>query len=358
MSDFDLDDLNAIAERDSQDVLTAIERFADQCREGWEIGRATTGLPDSDGVDAIVVLGVGGSGVSGDVVQAVVEPRLPLPFRTVKSYGPLPEWVGRNTLVFAVSYSGDTEETLAAVDDALQRGARIVAITSGGALQEAAARSGLALVKIPPGFQPRAGLGYLAMPLLAVLVEMGLLPDMQDDIDDAIETLGDIAERCHRKHPTTDNPAKDLAKRLEGRIAIVYGGSPIGAVAAYRFKCDLNEYAETVAFWNEIPELDHNEIVGWSRLSDDLAQRFCLVLLRDPQEHDRIALRFDVTKRLVQERFSEVIELTAEGTSAIARILSLVLLTQLAAIYRAFLHGVDPAPVGVLDEVKAELAAE
>src|SRR5687767_2926407 len=127
---------------DSEDVLGAVERFAEQCREAWEIGRSATDLPDGEGIDSVVVLGMGGSGVSGDVVQAVVEPRLPVPFRTIKSYGPLPEWIGRNTLVFAVSYSGSTEETLAALDAALERGSRIVTVSSGGPLAATAASKG------------------------------------------------------------------------------------------------------------------------------------------------------------------------------------------------------------------------
>ena len=120
----DLDDLGILEKLDSEDVLGAVERFSEQCSRGWEIGMAAEGLPNAVGVESVVLLGMGGSGVSGDVVQAIVEPRLPFPWRTIKSYGPLPEWVGRNTLVFAVSYSGSTEETVAALTEAHERGAR------------------------------------------------------------------------------------------------------------------------------------------------------------------------------------------------------------------------------------------
>ncbi len=356
MSPFDFDDLNAIASLDSEDVLTAVERFADQCREGWEIGRSVEGLPDANGVDSIVLLGMGGSGVSGDVVECVVEPRLPVPFRTIKSYGPLPEWVGRNTLVFAVSYSGSTEETLTAVEEAHQRGSRIVAVSSGGPLQELAATKGFSHVKIPTGLQPRASLGYLTMPLFGILVEMGLVPEMRDDVNDAVAVLGDVAERCHRKHPAGSNPAKDLAAKISGKVPVIYGGYGVGATAAYRFKCDLNEYAKTPAFWNVLPELDHNEIVGWNQLSDVTSERFVLILLRDPEDHDRVALRFDITKRLVEDGLADVVEIGAEGANPLARVLSLVLITQLASIYLGLSYGVDPAPVEVIQKLKAELA--
>jgi len=352
----DLDDLNDLARLDSEDVLAAVERFADQCREGWEIGRAADGLPAADGIDSIVVLGMGGSGVSGDVIRSIVEPRLPVPFRVIKSYGPLPEWIGRNTLVFAVSYSGSTEETVAALEEAHTRGCRAVAISSGGPLADMAREYGLAHVRIPAGLQPRASLGYLTLPILAVLVEIGLVPEVQDEIDEAVEVLADIASRCHRKLPTEDNPAKQLAARLHGRVPVIYGGTGLGATAAYRFKCDLNEYGKTPAFWHEIPELDHNEIVGWNQLADLTRERFVLVFLRDSGEHERIQVRFDITRSLIEDNVADVLEVQAEGTGVVARLLSLILVTQLAAIYVGFGYEVDPGPVHVIQKLKSELS--
>ena len=352
----DVDDLNAIAELDSQDVLGAVERFADQCREGWEIGRAATGLPDAAGVDSVVVLGMGGSGVSGDVIQSIVEPRLPLPFRTIKGYGRLPEWVGRNTMLFAVSYSGNTEETLDALEDGHERGARAITISAGGRLAELATTYGLAHVRIPHGLQPRASLGYLTLPILAVLAKVGLVPDPQDDVHEAVDVLSGLAERCHRKRNRDENPAKALAARITGRIPVIYGGYGLGATAAYRFKSDLNEYGKTPAFSNQLPELDHNEIVGWNRLSQLTSSSFLAVLLRDPNEHPRISLRFDITRKLIEEKLSDVVEVHAEGKSALARLVSLILVAQLAAIYVGLSYGVDPGPVDVIEKLKKELS--
>jgi glucose/mannose-6-phosphate isomerase len=352
----DLDDLDQIARRDTQDVLGAVERFADQCSEGWEIGRAAAGLPDATGVDSVVVLGMGGSGVSGDVVRSVLESRLPVPIGVIKSYGPLPEWVGRNTLVFAVSYSGSTEETVAALEEAHRRGCRAVTISSGGPLAEMAAEYGLAHVKIPGGLQPRASLGYLTLPILAVLVQVGLAPELLDDVDEAVGLLGDLASRCHRKRSREENPAKDLAHKLAGKVPIIYGGHGLGATAAYRFKCDINEYGKQPAFWAALPELDHNEIVGWNTQKDLTTDRFVLVLLRDPGDHDRVKLRFDTTRELVEDQFAEVVEVPAEGTSLLARLLSLVFVTQLAAIYIGLANDVDPGPVDVIQKLKAQLA--
>lgn len=352
----DLDDLEAFARLDSEDVLGAVEAFSEQCRRGWELGRATAGLPRADGLEDVVVLGMGGSGVSGDVAQAVVEPRLPIPWRTIKSYGPLPEWIGRNTLVFAVSYSGSTEETVSALREVHDRGARAVTISSGGPLAEMAREYGLAHVAIPTGLQPRASLGFLTMPLLAVLVETGLIPDLTDDVEETIAVLADLGERCHRKRSVEENPAKDLARRINGRVPVIYGGHGLGSVAAYRFKCDLNEYGKTPAYWHELPELDHNEIVGWNQLDELTRERFVGVMLRDPHEHERIALRFDITKRLISDRLAEIVEVPAQGESPLARLMSLILVTQLAAIYVGLSYGVDPGPVEVIARLKKELS--
>lgn len=352
----DLDDGAAIERLDSLDVLGAAERFAEQCREGWALGRAARDLPGADGLQHVVVLGMGGSGISGDVLRAVVEPRLAVPVVTLKGYGPLPEWVGRNSLVFAVSYSGNTEETLAAFEQAHDRGARGVTVSSGGRLAELASMYGVTHVGVPTGLQPRASLGFLSLPLLAVLCGMELLPPLDDDVAEAVEVLGEVCRRCHRRTPVANNPAKSLAVRLSGRVPVVYGGEGIGAVAAYRFKCDLNEYAKVPAHWHYLPELDHNEIVGWSGLQELTRAHYCVVLLRDRCEHERIALRFDVTARLIAGSAADVVPVHSQGQGDLARLLSLIATTQFAAIYTGLARGVDPGPVEVIEALKAELS--
>lgn len=353
--DVDLDDLNVLASHDSEDVLGAVERFADQCREAWNIGLVADGLPDGDGISSIVILGMGGSGVSGDVVQTVLEPRSPIPVRVIKGYDPLPEWIGRNTVVFGVSYSGSTEETLAAMEDAIGKGARAVAISSGGPLAEMAREHGVAWVQIPSGLQPRASLGYLSLPILAALQKMGLAPSLEKDVEEAVEVLTALAARCHRTQPADSNPAKKLAQVLENKIAVIYGGSSVSVTAAMRFKCDLNEYGKVPAFWNAFPELNHNEIVGWTALPSITSEHMVLVLLRDSGEHERVGLRFEITRRLTESSFAQVHELGSEGQSPLARLLSLVFVTQLASIYVGLAQAIDPGPVEVIQELKAEL---
>jgi glucose/mannose-6-phosphate isomerase len=351
-----LDDVQAISKLDSEDVLGATERFAEQCREAWAIGRAARDLPDADGVENVVLFGMGGSGISGDVVQALVEPRLGVPWRTVKGYGPVPEWIGRNTLAFLVSYSGDTEETLAAFQEIRDRGARAVVVSSGGRLAELAAGYGVAHVRIPGGLQPRASLGFLALPVLAILVEIGLVPDCSDDIDEAVASLADISKSCSRDVPVEGNLAKQLATSLAHRVPVVYGGSGLGEVVAYRFKCDLNEYAKRPAFAHSVPEMNHNELEAYGSTSEAIRQGFLVVMLRDSDDHERVAVRLDIVKRIVEESGSEVIEVHSQGTSPVARMLTLVMHTQLAAIYAGLINDVDPGPVSVIQNFKRQLA--
>lgn len=351
----DLDDVEAIEQLDSLSILDDVEAFPRQCREAWRIVEATEGLPSGSGVDSILIVGMGGSGISGDFAQAVVEPRFPLPWRVIKGYGPLPDWVGRNTCVFVMSYSGATEESVSAFEDASERRSRIVIISSGGALTKVARDRGAALVRIPEGLQPRASLGYLCLCLLGTLGKMQLVPDMTEDVEQAMEVLDGIAADCGRDVPTGENPAKTLAGRLYGRVPVIYGGYGVGAVAAQRFKTDLNEYAKSPAFYNVLPELNHNEIVGWNRLGGLTSTNFIVVLLRDLHDDERIALRFSATAELLAGHVSDVVEVYSGGRSPLARVLSLALITQLAAVYLGFGYGIDPGPVEAIERLKSVL---
>jgi glucose/mannose-6-phosphate isomerase len=350
----DFDDLDAIARLDSLDILSTVEAFAEKLHDAWEIGRAANELPDGLGVDSVVVLGMGGSGAGGDLVGSLVEPRLPVPFSVIRSYGPLPEWIGRNTLVFALSYSGDTEETLVAFEAAHERGARIVSLSSGGKLADRAAEVGSAHIGVPAGLQPRAASAYLTLSPLLCMSRIGLVPNIDDDVEEALTVLGELDHRCHRKSPTVENPAKDLAARLAFKLPVLYGGPGIGSAIARRFKADLNEYAKSPAFWNEIPEMNHNEIEGW-RNAGGVTADFVAVWFADAGDHERVSLRWDITRGLLAAGGADLLEVSSEGASPLARLMSLLYITQLAAVYVGIAHGVDPGPVDVLEQLKREI---
>ncbi|MDP8970912.1 MAG: bifunctional phosphoglucose/phosphomannose isomerase [Actinomycetota bacterium] len=331
---------------DRQDALGDIEASADQ----WAHARQLAlGALDLRAVDAVVVAGMGGSGLTGDIVAALAADRLEIPVVVHKGYG-LPGFVGRRTLVIAVSYSGRTEETRSAVEAALRRGARLFAVSGGGDIAARCDQAGVPRVAIPAlaGRQPRHSLGYLAVP---TLVALGL----DDGLDEAIAVQHALGAELHRDVPTASNPAKLLGCRLaDGGVPVLWGARGLGAVAAYRLKCQLNENAKLPALWAELPELTHNEVVAWQEHTP-LTGASGLALLRDPEgEHPREQARFTLVERLIAERLAWRQEITARGRSPLARLASLLLVADLASVYAALRLDRDPTPIPPIDRIKAE----
>jgi glucose/mannose-6-phosphate isomerase len=342
----DLDAPDRFAEVDPADALHDVEATAAQ----WAAARdLATVRADVRGVTSVVVLGMGGSGITGDVVAAMAQPLLPVPVVVHKTYG-LPGFVGPTTLVVACSYSGDTEETASAVDAALERGARMVAISSGGRLGALCEERGIPWVRLPGGRQPRHSLGYLAVPALMAL-------GLEEGIDEAITLLSTLAGEWGRGVPTASNPAKQLARRLRpDSVPVLYGAAGLPALAAYRFKCQLNENTELLALSGVLPELDHNEVVGWQHPSA-LTPGGLLVWLRDlPGEHHRVALRVEATRRLIGDRAGEHVEVTSRGELPLARLASLLLFADLVSVYAAIAMDRDPTAIAPISALKAELA--
>jgi glucose/mannose-6-phosphate isomerase len=352
----DLDDAEALAATDPADFLGSVEQFPVQVEEAWKLGAEAADLPEGEGVSSLAILGVGGSGISGDAVRGVLGARSRLPVHTLRG-SDLPAWVGRNTLVFAVSYSGNTEETLHLFDQARGRGARLVALTSGGVLGERAGAAGAAVVLLPDGLQPRAALGYLTIPILVVLERLGLGPHVTGDLAGAIGLLQQRAAEYGRSSPAESNAAKRLALSLMGKLPWVYGSEGLSEVAAYRWKCQMNECAKTPCSSNFFPELTHNEVVGWSGKAQLTRVNGALVVLRHDGESPAMARRIDATLRLIRRSFAVATEIRAQGPSELARFLDLTYLGDFTSTYLAIARGVDPAPVEPIERLKRELAA-
>jgi glucose/mannose-6-phosphate isomerase len=343
-----LDDPTTYASVDPKDALADVEGTPAQ----WAMARGLANVRvDLDNVTAVVITGMGGSGIAGDVAAAIAAPRLPVPVVVHRGYG-LPGFVGPHTLVVACSYSGDTEETLSGVDAALAAGAPLFAVTSGGALGERCAAADLPVVTIPGGAQPRHSLPFLAVP---ILVALGL----DEGLDEAIAVTRDLAAAAARTVPSAENPAKQLGLRLaSGSVPVAWGARGLGAVAAYRLKCQLNENAKLPAIASELPELDHNDICGFVEDSPLAGRGVGLILLRDPLgEHPRIATRFRVSEALVHAQCAWMAEVAASGDAPIARLASLLLFADLASVYAALELGHDPSPITAIDRLKASLAA-
>jgi glucose/mannose-6-phosphate isomerase len=350
-----LDHKEKLAEIDASDMLGVLARFPGQLREAEEISAAVEGLPSGDGVSSVSVLGMGGSGISGDVVGALVSGSLPVPFATHKGYD-LPAYVGAGSLVFAVSYSGNTEETLTATEDALAREARVIAVTSGGKLEELAKGNGLPVFKIPGGQQPRASLGYLAVPILCALEKMGLVTGFLSLLEPAAKMLDERAVEYSVDNSVDDNPTKRLARDTVGYLPVIYGSEGFIAVAAKRWKAQFNENAKVPAFDNQFPELNHNETVGWQHL-EDICSMCHLIMLRDDSQSSRIARRIELTSELIHDDVGHITSVWARGDNPLERLFDLIYFGDCVSVYAALAIGQDPTPVTRIEDFKKRLAA-
>lgn len=336
--------------RDPSGMLDLILRLPDMCLDAWALP-VQPAVPLSR-PDHIIALGMGGSGIGGDLLRAVLFDETPIPVTAVKEYR-APAFAGVNSLVFACSYSGNTEETLAAYEEASGRGARCVVLTSGGDLLRRAQRRGDPVVAVPQGLPPRAALAYLFIPMLAVLSRAGIARSFERDVREAVQVLQEMARRLGPEDPSS--PARRLAEVLVGRIPIVYSSSPFLEPAAQRWKDQFNENAKTFAVWNTFPELNHNETVGWG-VDESLARILHVIILRDGKAAPRLDQRVAITTALAFGRAAGLTEIHSEGEGKLARALSAIFFGDTVSWYLALLRGVDPTPVEVVEELKRRLA--
>lgn len=352
----DLDDLALVGKCDPSDFLGAVEGFPDQLRDAHERSLRAELLPGLKGIDSVAVLGMGGSGISGDVARVILGEESNLFVQTLKGYE-LPKWVGPKTLVFAVSYSGNTEETLTTFEEATQnRRAPVVIVTTGGELAARGRKLGVPIVEVPEGLQPRAAFGYLSIPILVVCERMGLGPKAGPAIEETIALAGRRSAQWGREVPASQNSAKQLALRLAGKVPLIYGSEGLAEVAAYRWKCQFNECSKVPAWWHVFPELNHNEVVGWKQLAPLTRDSMALLVLRHDGEHPRITKRIEVTLPLIEANLGFVQQVRAEGSSALARLIDLTYFGDFVGTYLAIAQGIDPAPVEVIAILKSKLA--
>ncbi|HVN50137.1 MAG TPA: bifunctional phosphoglucose/phosphomannose isomerase [Acidimicrobiales bacterium] len=337
---------------DTLGMWEAAAGLPEQIERAATAAAAIDRLPHHDDVEHVVVLGMGGSGVAGDVLTVVAGPFMPVPVVVHKGYG-LPNFVDEHTLVFAISFSGDTEETIESASDAADAGARVVVIARGGELGRLAERWSAPVVDVDAGIpMPRAGLGAVAIPPLVLLERIGLFPGASAWIEAAVEQLRRRRDQLAGEH----NLAADLARHIGRQIPIVYGGGGVGGVAALRWKTQFNENAKMPAFHNQVPELCHNEVCGWGQNGDVTRQVFRVVNLRHEFEHPQIVRRFDLLDDILREVVGGVDEVVAEGEGALAQLLDLVMVGDFVTLHRAAQEGLDPGPVPVLDDLKRLLA--
>lgn len=350
-----LDDLDKIKEIDIDGMLKIEEDFHAQLLDAKKIAEEAD-LKDlkTKEFSGVVLMGMGGSGFSGDIVKALIRDDIKIPVEIVKGYS-LPSFVDSKWLVIAVSYSGNTEETISATGQALERGCEMLFSCSGGKLEKIAVDNGKAMIKIPSGLQPRGAIGYVFFPVYLALGRIGLVNIEGDDIDEALALIKEKAPLYNRETGLDLNPAKKLARDIGESLPIIYGTDGYLSVIAYRLKCEINENSKTPCWYNEFPELNHNETVGWERLKETTS-RLSLIIFREKDENIRIKTRIDVTLGLIRENVGSLIEIQVEGRSRLARALSTLYLGDIASVYLAIASGVNPTPVVKIQSLKAELA--
>jgi glucose/mannose-6-phosphate isomerase len=264
-----------------------------------------------------------------------------------------PSFVGEGTLCFAISFSGNTEETVEAAMEAAAAGARMVVLSAGGQLAELASQWGAPWIRLPDDIpMPRAAIGAVSIPPLVVLERVGLFPGASGWIDEAVAQLKRRRDQLARD----PNPAVDLARSIDRTMPIAYGGGALGAVAALRFKNQVNENAKCPAFAASHPELCHNEVCGWGQHGDVTRQVFTLVQLRHDHEHPQVLRRFDLVREMLEEVVAEIHEVRAEGEGALAQLFDLVLFGDITTLHMAALAAVDPGPIPALEDLKRRLA--
>src|SRR2546428_5746748 len=330
------------------DVLALPETLGDAL---WGVESAI--MQDWDTTAGLVVPGMGGSAIGGALARAALGDHASRPIFVTRAYG-LPPWTTPDTMVLCASYSGNTEETLACYESAGALGARRTVVTTGGQLAEMARADGVPVIPLPGGFQPRAAVAYMTVAALEVAALCGAGPRLTSEIDVAASHTEQLVAEWG-PDAAEDSTAKQLARSLLGTTPVV-AGAGLTTPIAYRWKTQINENAKQPCFFNELPELDHNELVGWGGAPD--VGRFSAVFLDDSDAHPRVKARMELTERMIAGNAAASFRLETRGQTSIERVISLVLLGDLVSIYLAALRGVDPGPVRALDELKAELARQ
>jgi len=341
---------DAVAAVDTTGQAEDIGDLAVHLRDAlWRVESAAIAPIEAPG--GLIVAGMGGSAVGGRLAAAGIGSRLARPMIVAEEYV-LPGWIGPETLVLCSSYSGRTEETLSAYDDAVARGAQRLVATTGGELAERARSDGVPVIPMPSGFQPRAAVGYAIVSALEAAAVCGVAPSLRGEVEAAAVLAEDLTAEWGPEG-AEDNEAKELARRLDGTVPVIAGAGP-AAAAAYRWKCQVNENAGLPAFASAVPELCHNEVVGWPAASS--LGRFAAVFLDDSGAHPRNVLRTELVAAQAAD-WADVVERVApRGESELERLVSLVLLGDLVSLYLAVLRGEDPVAIAPIDSLKAALA--
>jgi glucose/mannose-6-phosphate isomerase len=346
-----LDQPEKVKKIDKSDMLSHLMKTPDYCRDA--INRAKQiKVPENVKPKNIVIAGMGGSAIGGEIFQDWLRDEFPIPLEVCQDYI-LPAYTNKDTLFFANSYSGNTEETLSAFLDAVRRKCLTITITSGGHMSSFSKELQVPHVIIPRQLPPRVAIPYLFFSLPVLMERMGLLSNKGEDLQEAIRVIKKVGEENSPEIPTEENLAKKLALELLETIPVIYGFRQYQSIA-HRLKTQFNENSKVPSKHDFFPELNHNETVGWEA-PEHLTKNYSIVLIRDPDEPPEIRHRIETTKSLVLHKAKQVPEIYARGKGKLAKMFSVLRIGDFTSVYLAVLQGVDPTPVKIIDEVKKEL---
>lgn len=333
--------LEKIREIDIDGMIDHVLGFPDMCEDAF-----SPIFEEISDFEKIGVVGMGGSGIGGDMLKSYLRHKSDYPVIINKNYD-LPKSIDQKTLLFVISYSGNTEETLSSLREGINRGCKIGAISSNGELKRITENENISLLKVPEGIQPRAAFPFLFLPMVATLNELDVVD--VEGLEEALHWLRELKEELSPMVGFEENLAKKIASRLQDSIPVIYSHGILSPVA-YRWKCQLNENSKMFSITNEFPELNHNEVVGWGQR---LTESFEVVVLKDSDSDARIDKKIRVTEEEIGTEF-EVVELG--GDYLLTKLLSGVFIGDLVSVYLGILNGVNPTPVSRIDSIKDKLS--
>jgi glucose/mannose-6-phosphate isomerase len=348
-----LDDPQLLKQLDPEGMLARLHEIPFLCQQAWQMATEFKLPADYIDINKLVILGMGGSAIGGDLVNSLAISEAKLPIVICRDYQ-LPSFVDAKTMVIASSYSGNTEETLSSFAQALETPAKKLVMTTDGKLKSIAQEKGIPIFSFDYRAQPRAALPFSLMPIICLLQKLGFIGDKSLDLAETTTVLEQLARQLNETTASSQNPAKQLAMKLHNHLPVIYGGGLVTEVA-HRWKTQINENAKAWAFHEVFPELNHNAVVGYQSPSD-LATKIVVVLLNSPLLPKRIQLRYQVTSQLLKRAGVNYQTVDGWGKSPLSQIMSLVLFGDYTSYYLAMLYQVDPSPVPAIDYLKKQLA--
>lgn len=342
---------NRYLQIDKSDMYSVLCDFSKQIELACNIGNSFNSTQNYSRVENIVICGLGGSAISGDLLRNYLSKDIKIPFFVNRNYT-LPEFVNSNTLVILSSYSGNTEETLNSFNEAIKRKSKLICVTSGGELFELSKKYSIPVIIVPGGYQPRCAVAFSFLPLLIFFQKTGLI-DLKIDFAELINYI-EIKTALYKQFDL-NNPAFSIANELLSKLIIIYSTSDLLESVNMRWRTQINENAKSLAYGNLIPEMNHNEIVGWEKNSD-LLKRLIIIILQDVDDFSRNKMRMELVYNILKPIAGNILKVSSDGKNKIERIFDLIHLGDWVSYHLAILNNSDPTPVEIINFLKSKLA--